>query len=461
MAVDITPAKDGGVLKEILKEGTGTKTPQVASRVKVHYTGTLLDGTKFDSSRDRNQPFEFELGQSQVIKAWDIGIATMKKGEVAVLTCAPEYAYGKPGSPPAIPPNSTLKFEVEMIDWVGEDLSPDKDEGITREQIQAGEGYAIPNEGALVDIHLTGYYNGTVFEDRDVKFTIGEGEAEGIVLGVETALLKFKKGEISKVCVKSKYAFGAAGKPEYNVPPNADVEFIVEMKNFEKAPDSWSLTGSQKIEQAKMFKDKGTSYFKDGKYSLAIKMYQKVIEYTNDDYDFKEKKELAKMRDDLLLSANLNLSLCFLKTNQPFEAKESCNKSLELDPKNEKALFRRGQAHLELAAPELAIKDFQAVVAIEPKNTAAAKQIIVCNNLIKKDLAKEKKLYANMFEKFAKEDQQKLEEELSKLPDVMHGTLGEWGQEERPGGRDATAFEKENPNILMLNANGTGEFKNM
>lgn len=56
---------------------------------------------------------------------------------------------------------------------------------------------------------------------------------------------------------------------------------------------------------------------------------------------------------------------------------------------------------------------------------------------------------------------QKLEEELSKLPDVMHGTLGEWGQEERPGGRDATAFEKENPNILLLNANGTGEFKNM
>lgn len=56
---------------------------------------------------------------------------------------------------------------------------------------------------------------------------------------------------------------------------------------------------------------------------------------------------------------------------------------------------------------------------------------------------------------------QKEEEELRKLPDVMHGTLGEWGQEEREGGRDATAFEKENPNILMLNANGTGEFKNM
>lgn len=56
---------------------------------------------------------------------------------------------------------------------------------------------------------------------------------------------------------------------------------------------------------------------------------------------------------------------------------------------------------------------------------------------------------------------QKEEQKLKELPDVMHGTLGEWGQEERPGGRDATAFEKENPNILMLNANGSGEFKNM
>lgn len=253
---------------------------------------------------------------------------------------------------------------------------------------------------------MTGYYNGTIFEDRDVKFTIGEAEAENVVEGVETALYKFKKGEKSKVCLKSKYAFGATGKPEYNIPPNADVEFIVEMKNFEKSPDTWSLTGPQKIDQAKMFKDKGTSYFKDSKYTLAIKMYKKVVEYTNDPYDFKENEELNQTRDNLLISANLNLALCFLKINEASEAKEACNKVLDMDPKNEKALFRRAQAHLELASPELALKDFQAVVAIEPKNTAAAKQIIVCNNLIRKELAKEKKLYANMFEKFAKEDQQ-------------------------------------------------------
>jgi len=112
--VDISPSQDGGVLKQILKEGVGNSLPPQGSKVTVHYTGTLLDGTKFDSSRDRDSPFEFDLGKGSVIKAWDIGVATMKKGEQAILTCAPNYAYGEGGSPPAIPPNATLKFDVSL-----------------------------------------------------------------------------------------------------------------------------------------------------------------------------------------------------------------------------------------------------------------------------------------------------------------------------------------------------------
>jgi len=110
--IDLSPAQNRGVLKEIIKEGVGNETPTNGCKVKVHYTGTLLDGTKFDSSKDREKPFKFDLGRGTVIKAWDIGVATMKRGEVAILTCAPEFAYGKKGSPPSIPPDATLKFEV-------------------------------------------------------------------------------------------------------------------------------------------------------------------------------------------------------------------------------------------------------------------------------------------------------------------------------------------------------------
>ncbi|CAK4066352.1 unnamed protein product [Aphanomyces euteiches] len=113
MAV-IDLSNDGGVTKEMLTEGTGDFPPK-GYEIRAHYTGTLLDGTKFDSSRDRNQVFTFVLGKGNVIKAWDLGFATMKVGERAILTCAPEYAYGASGSPPKIPPNATLKFDVELL----------------------------------------------------------------------------------------------------------------------------------------------------------------------------------------------------------------------------------------------------------------------------------------------------------------------------------------------------------
>lgn len=79
--------------------------------------GKLENGTKFDSSKDRGKPFEFVLGGGQVIKGWDEGVAQMTKGEIAFLTCSPDYAYGSRGVPGTIPPNATLIFEVELLGW--------------------------------------------------------------------------------------------------------------------------------------------------------------------------------------------------------------------------------------------------------------------------------------------------------------------------------------------------------
>ncbi len=105
---------DSGLQYVDVVEGTGAQ-PQAGQTVVVHYTGTLEDGTKFDSSRDRNQPFSFPLGAGRVIKGWDEGIATMKVGGQRRLIIPPELGYGSRGAGGVIPPNATLIFDVELL----------------------------------------------------------------------------------------------------------------------------------------------------------------------------------------------------------------------------------------------------------------------------------------------------------------------------------------------------------
>ncbi len=98
-----------------IETGTG-ETPETGKLVAVHYTGWLSDGTKFDSSLDRGTPFEFPLGLGQVIPGWDEGVATMKVGGKRRLIIPAELAYGEGGSPPTIPPNAELTFDIELLE---------------------------------------------------------------------------------------------------------------------------------------------------------------------------------------------------------------------------------------------------------------------------------------------------------------------------------------------------------
>ena len=103
-----------GLIYLITRKGTGVQ-PKVGQTVSVHYTGTLTDGTKFDSSRDRGEPFEFPLGQGRVIKGWDEGIAKMRVGDQAILVIPPTIGYGSRGAGNVIPPDATLIFIVELV----------------------------------------------------------------------------------------------------------------------------------------------------------------------------------------------------------------------------------------------------------------------------------------------------------------------------------------------------------
>lgn len=112
MSQTTTPS---GLICEDAKEGSGEAAAR-GQTVSVHYTGWLTDGTKFDSSKDRNEPFEFPLGAGYVIRGWDEGVQGMRVGGVRKLTIPPELGYGARGAGGVIPPNATLVFEVELLE---------------------------------------------------------------------------------------------------------------------------------------------------------------------------------------------------------------------------------------------------------------------------------------------------------------------------------------------------------
>lgn len=228
-----------GLKKKLVKEGEGWDTPSAGDEVEVHYTGTLVDGTQFDSSRERGTPFKFKLGQGQVIKGWDEGIKTMKKGENAVFTIPPELAYGESGSPPTIPPSATLQFDVELLSWTSvKDIC--KDGGIFKKIIVEGEKWDNPKDLDEVFVKYEARLeNGTVVSTSDgVEFTVGEGY---FCPALAKAVKTMKKGEKVLLTVKPQYGFGENGRTaagdEGAVPPNATLEIMLELLSWKTVSD--------------------------------------------------------------------------------------------------------------------------------------------------------------------------------------------------------------------------------
>ena len=426
--VDITLEQDGGVLKKILKDGQGEDRPCTGDTVSVHYVGCLEDGTEFDSSRSRKELFTFVLGKEEVIKAWDIGVATMKKGELALLTCKPEYAYGETGSLPKIPANATLEFEVELFDWKGEDVSEGKNGSVIRRIIKKGEQYSTPKEGATVKVKYTASCDGRIFEnEREVEFIVGEGDEQGIIPGLEQAVLKMKQFEKSRFVIQASEAYRTEGNTEFNIPGGAELLYEVEMLRFEKAKDSWELSPVEKIEQSEIMKNKGTHYYKKENYKKAMQFYQKVKKYLEYDTDLEE--ENKEKRNTIKLATHLNIAMCQIKLGDYTAAREECDNALELDVNNVKAYFRRATCYFSVHDYESAKDDYEKVLTFEPGNKAAKNRVLICYQKLKQFKEKEKHIYAGMFNKFAEQDARN---PYSGYEDGLE-SIGEWHNEMADG----------------------------
>ncbi|KAI4317410.1 hypothetical protein L6164_025279 [Bauhinia variegata] len=252
-----------GLKKKLVKEGEGWERPEVGDEVEVHYTGTLLDGTQFDSSRDRGTPFKFKLGQGHVIKGWDEGIKTMKKGENAIFTIPPELAYGESGSPPTIPPNTTLQFDVELLSWTSvKDIC--KDGGIFKKILTEGEKWDNPKDLDEVFVKYEARLeDGTHISKSDgVEFTVGDGY---FCPALAKAVKTMKKGEKVLLTVKPQYAFNESGRPasgdEGAVPPNATLQIDLELVSWKTVSD---ITKDKKVLKKTLKEGEGYERPNDG-----------------------------------------------------------------------------------------------------------------------------------------------------------------------------------------------------
>lgn len=237
---------DSGLQFAILEQGDGEQ-PEAGQVVAVHYTGWLEDGTSFDSSVERGEPISFAIGRQMVIPGWDEGIALLQVGGKARLIIPSDLAYGEAGRP-GIPPNSTLIFDVELVD-ISEgapesptEIDPDdyvvSDTGLQYYDMVEGDGAAL-EEGQVATMHFTVWLEDGTFVDsslnrnQPIQMIVGGGQN---IPGWEEGLLSMQVGGQRQMIIPSELAFGEEGAGGGFIPPNAVLILELEVLDAQDAP---------------------------------------------------------------------------------------------------------------------------------------------------------------------------------------------------------------------------------
>lgn len=235
-----------------IEAGTGAQA-QIGDQVRVHYTGTLVDGTEFDSSIG-GEPLPFVIGEGRVIPGWEEGIALMRVGGKATLIIPPELGYGPAGAGASIPPNAVLHFDVELVSaepvptlapppTAAPPTSVNPDDFTTTESglqyyfLEEGDG-ETPLLGEVASVSFTGWLeDNSLFassqEGLPVQFIIGD---EQIVPGWDEMVLLMQIGDVVQIIVPPELGLGEEGSPNGTIPPNATLTFELELTAVEPPP---------------------------------------------------------------------------------------------------------------------------------------------------------------------------------------------------------------------------------
>uniref|UniRef100_A0A914VPT8 peptidylprolyl isomerase n=1 Tax=Plectus sambesii TaxID=2011161 RepID=A0A914VPT8_9BILA len=359
MWADITEEQDGGIFKGIKREGKGPYTPRRYGKkgdtVYVHYEAQIRKTKKtFHSTRKIGKEFGFTLGVAQmtmkdedrrqsadcILPFWSLALSTMKKGERAVFVVKSKYAYGPDGltmkNEMIVPPNSTIIFDVELLRWEGEDITNKMDKSILRTLIEAGDQYGKVNLDGRVTASITGYHNDRQFISDQFKFTCGDAE----------------------------------------------------LLDLPKAPEIATMEKCERLEYAEEMRVKGKEWFQRGDFKQALQRFTRMWEAVSDTKEMRHLDGISISmggtdwrwcshtdRELLWQAAHLNLALCYMRMDEIKFALDHLNRCLAEYPRNEKALYRKGQCYLLQKEFKSAVECFRSVLVIHPECNLAKRQI--------------------------------------------------------------------------------------
>jgi len=393
---------NGDVTKTIIKEGKGRR-PVPGAKVTCHYVGTLDDGSKFDSSRDRDTPFTFNVGQRQVIQAWDAAIMTMVPEEVAIIKTTSQYAYGDLGAP-NIPEKASLTFEVEMLGW--EPVTKNIATGVDKCLLKRGPGWRQVVFGTKLSIRIQGKWFDA--EDNEHMFLDIGKDQEPVPVdlddpqlppGLEIALLSMNPGEISQFWIAHNLA-GNGFLPDRQVPgqfrverPDQKFEYEITIVSAELPKETWEMEKQEKLDFGTKLRLAGNGFFTSGALTRALARYNAVLDLF--EYETDLEGQLKQDADALVLACRLNKATVQVKMKQYKEAIVTCNDAIRTNPNSVKAWYKRAEAEAYLDELEEAKRSLEHALTIpgQSENPDVKRLLHVVEERITLTAKREKKLW--------------------------------------------------------------------
>lgn len=317
----------------------------------------------------------------------------MKRGEKCKVVLKSDYAYGARGSPPKIPANATLVFEIELFEFDNEvDVTKDRSGGIRKLETKLGEGAGDAEFDATVKVEYSiARLDGSVLvEKQTVSYRMGD---ETLPAHVQDAIATLRVGGAAKFTIKSGYAYGDAGNEAIGIKGGETTVWNIELLDLQNPPDASDMSTAEKLAFANIKKTEGNTFFGQQKWKRALDLYDFAAKYTK--YIAGDE---AKLAEDLKAICRLNAAQCYLKLHQYEDAVKRCSDVLKADPKNMKGLYRRALAHEGLKSWTSAAEDLELLLQVDASNQDALRELHKVRAHIKAEESRERQVFSRMFQ---------------------------------------------------------------